>query len=270
MTAASVEVPSRGLGEERGAPLLPVARRASASSLAAAAWQPQRSPIPIRPSQVRERRGPLAPQAGASLDESCRDEEQAAEEALGTTSFGAAATVASRVVPPQLDVALWMLDECETPKRSHSITLDASKRLGFGETPSKKMPALTPPVHMHMDAVQWQPTESAPLEVAIAPTPCTGVSSPTAVDSWQLRATSASDRTSAQSPVVFKLERQLFATEASQSTVACFHSMEKQEEQVAVQAEKVDAAKPKSITRLSPNRRLQCRGLGRGTLPLAQ
>jgi len=207
-------------------------RRMSARSLAAAEWQPQRSPIPIRPSQVRERRGPLAQQ----------DEHPAAEEALGTAALGAATPASARVAPPQLDVALWMLDECETPKRSRSIILDASKRLGFGETPSKRMPALpmpalTPPVHM----------STAPLGVAIAPTPCTGVSSPTTMDSWQLR---ASSRATAQSPVGYKLERQLFAPEAG--TAGQCHD-----------CSQVDAAIRTSIAHLSPSRRIQCRGLVR-------
>lgn len=191
---------------------------------------------------------------------------------LPAGALSAAATAASRVVPPQLDVALWMLDECETPKRSRSIILDASKRLGFGETPSKKMPALTPPVcpaYMSMAA----------RGVAIVPTPCTGVSSPPALDSsrqpaleswpattsslqststtqstdyvccklerppttalptaWQWSAPSPTDRrTTAQSPVCFKLERQLFAAEAPHTPLSFFHSMEEQEQQVGVQ-----------------------------------
>lgn len=246
-----------------------------------AAWQPQRSPIPIRPSQVRERRGPPVQQVehrssaggqaseqvqselsqvGESVDEPFRtshivDEDHVTEDTLGTAALGATATSASsRVAPPQLDVALWMLDECETPKRSRSIILDTSKRLGFGETPSKKMPALTPPVHMSM----------APLEVAIAPTPCIGVSDPTADDSWQYRASSPTDRTNAQSPVGCKLERRLFAPEAPQSTLASVHGIEKQEQQTTVQAE-ADAARQRRISRLSPRRRLQCRGLGRSS-----
>lgn len=160
-------------------------------SLGSTLWRPQRSPIPIRPSRLREqRRGDgLALSAPVNLAAPVRGEPTGSGAATPPTRRPLA--LPPRPLPAPLQVPSRMAwpappselsnqqsplqppapesDElaaaapapclapeppiaagCETPKRSNSQGERASsvdgerKRLGFGETPMRKMPTLTP------------------------------------------------------------------------------------------------------------------------------
>mmetsp|Transcript_41207 Transcript_41207/g.106616 ORF Transcript_41207/g.106616 Transcript_41207/m.106616 type:complete len:472 (-) Transcript_41207:189-1604(-) len=163
-----------------------------ASAGGAGAWRPRRSPIPIRASDVRGRRGDAAEPAAPSLPPgltaagsaargpaaapAAKDmEPSTAAVAVGNAPEGPAALSRPALVPgpppparapamaavagpsqrwppsaavmlPLAAVAAVASLDCATPKRLPNEVSDCveNRRLGFGETPLKQMPTITP------------------------------------------------------------------------------------------------------------------------------